>query len=270
MKDYREMQLQWCLEEKRKELSYFIDSKELSLPEKMREGDYIEVLHLNGNEYTELEDISLLEELPNLKTLSFDFITTIKDFRPLERLPNLKKLTIRNSSFDFNVLDEISLLDELHLINYNSHILDCERIAKQSTLKKLSLNCIGYENEESLRTLSGLTSLSLRRMVPLANSKTLNFLKQFPKLEHLAFEIMLLSGYSDVSTVLELKELKSLRVKEYSSYYEIKGGNHDWLTIDFINKIKNLEKLTLEECSLLDEENIKERLSGIKDVEIIG
>lgn len=90
MKDYREMQLQWCLEEKRKALTYYINENELSLPEKMREGDYIEVLHLKGNENTKLEDISLLEELPNLKILSFNFITTIKDFSSLERLPHLK------------------------------------------------------------------------------------------------------------------------------------------------------------------------------------
>lgn len=58
-------------------------------------------------------------------------------------------------------------------------MLDCERIAKQSKLKQLSLNYTGYENEESLRTLVDLTSLSLRRMIPLANSKSLNFFLGF-------------------------------------------------------------------------------------------
>jgi len=268
---YRFHQLELCLESKTKFLNFFtVEENGVSLPERMRACDFIEMLNLIGNEYSILEDISLIENLPDIKTLSFQQITTVKDFESLSNLPNLKKLTIQNSYFDLDIIEKLPLLDELTLDNFSDPAIaiDCEKIAKQTELRHLGLQCVGYYNEDSLSNLKNLTSLNLRCNIPLANAKTLNFLKHFPKLEHLEIEVLVCSGYSDVSALQELPVLKSLKVKTYDAKAELEYQDHDWLTIDFIKNIKSLEKLTLEDCYLLDEEDIQGRLGEVEYIEI--
>lgn len=250
MMGYRAGQLDLCLKHRDHFLSYYLTGNDLSLPERMKECDFINTLHLIGNEYTTLEDISLIEDLPNIKKLSFWGIKTIKEFKSLTTLSKLKSLSIEMSLIDLDIIKQLPLLDELHLDNFSQPTIsiDCEKIAKQTNLRNLSLKCAEYFNEEHLTDLSNLTSLSLRQNLPLPNSKTLKFLKQFPSLQHLAIEVLIYSGYSDASTILELDRLQSLTVKGYDGREEFEYQGHDWLTVDFINKLRG--KITLEECWL--------------------
>jgi len=268
---FRFHQLELCLEHQHNFLSFYTAEKNrLSLPDKMRGCGFIETLNLIGNEDTILEDISLIEELPNIENLSFQNITTVKNFESVSKLPNLKKLSVNNSYFDLDLIEKLPLLDELHLENYSDPliIIDCKKIATQTNLSHLSLQCADYKNEAFLSKLKNLTSLGLRCNVPPANGKTLDFLKQFPKLEDLEIIVLLYSGYSDVSALQYLPTLKNLTIKKYDAEHELKFQDHDWLTIDFINGIKSLEKLTLEECYLSDEKDIRSRLKTVEYIEV--
>jgi Leucine-rich repeat (LRR) protein len=251
---FRARQLDLCLEMRTNFLTYYVKDRELSLPERMKECDFIDTLALVGWEDTELKDISLLEHLPNVESISFCGIQTVEDFNPLRKLPKLKKLSIQNSLCDLDIIEKLPPLAALHLSNFSGEMLiDCKKLVTQTKLKALSLCCLEYYNEEYLKNLTNLKSLSLRRNMPLENSKSLDFLRQFPNLECLSIEVIVYSGYSDVNAIRALKHLKHLHIKGY----EAALASNDWLTPEWLDSLPALDKLHLEDCQLSEEEDFE-------------
>ena len=181
----------------------------------------VETLEIDGTgEINDLRDapatgqnINFLKGWSGLRSLIFSEISFgnywESDF--LKDVPELRELAIRGDDGSYN-RTEIAYLESLrHLerleVNLDTNTLDV--IADMDTLKVLDLDGGNYHqrNIEQLAKLTQLETLILHRIA--ADYVSLDWVKQFPKLQHLSIESL---DLQDISALGDMPNLQSLEL----------------------------------------------------------
>lgn len=247
-----------------------------------------------------LNNLKFLNSLDNLDTLSLRKILTIKDFNFLDNknistlnisqldnlasfdgisnLTNLKNLNLHNIGCEFKADDfeDINKLDKLENLN----ILDLF-IAKdicKLNLKNLSNLEIGdlYEikNLDCLSNLPNLKNLTIHDLDALENT---NGMKNLDSLQSLSifnliykdqlFDSLLYMDNLQYVEIFDIYKLKDINFLKNSNIKSLILSNLDELSdISAINSLKSLENLTVNNCSNINKNELKEILKNNKNI----
>ena len=152
-------------------------------------------------------DISVLEGLANLTTLSLGYNREISDFSVLGKLTNLRELTLRH-----NMIGDISMLGSLtnltYLDLYSNGIKDISILGNLTQLTYLDLGFNSMIDDISiLENLTNLTSLSLY----FTGISDINVLENLGSLSWLELGA---TNISDISVLANLTNLQTLGLQD--------------------------------------------------------
>ena len=226
---------------------------------------------------TNLEDISLLDELKNidsLKNLNLG-VNKIKNLEPLKNLTNLKYLDLRNNLiFDISPLKSLTKLETLYLMN--NDIIDITPLASNKNLVYLSLKnnpkIDGDRNnydEQGIKDLDEIGKILDRNGTIYLDSEQLDLFHNYRNInlsnENLS-TLDILDGMTQIENLnlggnkLTLEDEKSQEI--LSSMKNLKYlylENNQLTDISAINNLKNLNTLYI-----MGNENIN--LGQIEDI----
>ena len=133
--------------------------------------DTIKTLNLWGNN---LEDISLISEMPSLEIISLSN-NNIKDIKPLKNLNNLKEIYLQNNIIsDFNQIEYLKNFKKLEILNLSEN-----PISKQQNYRQKILNIL-----PNLKKLDGIENNNnnfQHSKFPFHQNPFMLFKKIFPK-----------------------------------------------------------------------------------------
>lgn len=136
-----------------------------------------------------LSDLTLLQEMHGLTTLSLSGCTEVKDLKPLQSLQRLTSLDLSwcKGITDLSPLQSLQELTDLNL-SHCEGITDLEPLQGLPNLKSLNLSgSINITDFNKLQSLEGLTSLNLNWCVQITDDSFLNNLKGLTTLNRVGF-----------------------------------------------------------------------------------
>lgn len=187
-----------------------------------------------------LTDLSLLKELPSLKTLSLPLyspsVEQLCGFEALSTCPQLVALSLHRQSFDNLPDDLISRLESLTLC-YNEEGEDIPDLSLAVSLKYLELDeCSELLSIEEVASLENLEKLTIFNGCSIDDLSPLSELYSLEELRLIAC-----SRCWDFGPVSDLTALKNLSVSHTRAFTDL-----EWLS-----SLTNLTQLSLYECTRL-------------------
>ncbi len=199
----------------------------------------------------EFENLSFLENLPDIQDLYISNYYKLKDLSPISNLKKLRVLRLlypfRSARVRLKPLTELKQLEEFEIF----HVKDIEEIANFTSLKKITLLRLKCDNLDFLKPLINLEGIRLG-----ASDKITDFsgLYDLPRLKDGFF----IKDYKNTTAefISHLKKMEKLKVYDFNSLVEFPSlENLDNLTeleivnlkilknIDGVAKAKNLKEL---------------------------
>ncbi|MRV70252.1 hypothetical protein GJ700_00765 [Duganella sp. FT92W] len=204
-------------------------------------------------------DCAHLKNLPFVKNLELNCLSAVENFDTLRQLEHLKRLNV--GVFE---LDEIEFLSwpnlrnisDLCLSESRKNNIDLKFLSAFDKLTTLFLN--GHvKNIEAVGKLSKITELSLS----VTSKASIAFLNQLPRLRKLR---LILGGRENLDEVenYKIEELEIVRVKGFNGFKNLRKfinlrrllieDQIQIKSLDFANKLKELEEVRLINCKGLE------------------
>ena len=248
------------------EIKDFSDESEYVGTFSKNDFDYLSkvLVHAEGLEELSIQllepcDLTFLNQLSNLKSLSLEFKNQDEDFcHVLANLTSLEKLSIalHSPKTDLSFLENLTALKELSLIggiptelysnNFVSHIEVLERFSSLTslTIKKLNLT------DQDIQRLSHLTSLE---KLDLSGNKTLTDLSALSNLSNLTYldlsfnqisDIQVLSGFTNLEELdLSFNSITDITpIQSLTSLTILDVGSNEVSDIEGLANLDNLER----------------------------
>ncbi|WP_017218236.1 leucine-rich repeat domain-containing protein [Pseudoalteromonas sp. NJ631] len=231
---------------------------------------------LKLNQLRSVNDLGWLSFTPNLTELYIREMDNSTDFSALSELENMRDLTVYNDYSNF-ALDTLSKMQELETLNLEVSLFEASNEATLPNLKTLNVKSNRYSNMVNLTNFPALESAELLKEYHYSNEtkittldslgvntslKSLKF-SGFTELEDIAhvsqFENLetLFINYSqaaDISEVASLTKLKSLTLKNFSTFFRA----------DMLASLNTLERLEIKSSAIYcDDEELLKSLDGV-------
>lgn len=229
--------------------------------------------------FQRLIDISALEGIESIESITFVGCNSIKDFSPLKQLPNLKFFQVRMETYsikkdnmtsipDFSFLSDIERLKEIKIEGFKgkvelSFLANCKNLKHMSLARCIEIdditNLSGLDQLESLdlsyclsiKNLSPLSTLSYLRHLDLSMDRKTDLVRDLSVLKNLTqLEELNLKSCNSLSDLSILTELKNLKVLDISNCKNITD-------LTPLENLENLTKLILKGCDGLDYDKAK-------------
>lgn len=184
---------------------------------------------------TALKDISFVEQLPLLRSLTLEQNTELSNWQPLGHLSALEQLHLKTSPVD--TLPELGELTQLQRLSLEG-VRDLQPLASLANLQELTL--AGTSARADLRPvaqLSQLASLSLSEGTVMEDSIVQLF--SLPALKHLQLAHMTI--YVDMNGLAQMNQLEELRISQSSLP----------LNLASLSALNQLEVLALNQTSFI-------------------
>jgi Leucine-rich repeat (LRR) protein len=198
----------------------------------------LETLNLKSNKKLNVDTISKLNELPNLKYLDLSS-TPVDDLSVLSGLIHLQSLKLQmNCKYNgFANVDGLKSLTNLKELDLSDNIIDDVNGLKDLTnLEKLSLEDTGLKD---ISTLSGLTNLQYFNL----NRNDIEDISSLSGLTDLQYLDLGRNPVSNISALSKLTNLQTLLLSKYSASSSI---HYDKISdISALSGLKNLTTLDL-------------------------
>lgn len=236
--------------------------------------EQIEVLSVNS-----FSDLKGIEHFTGLKKLYLEGADANK-FHLLTKCENLEALyciEIRGTN-NFSVLDELTNLKTFYVEDPMGSISDLNFIASFKQLENLAIVKTDITN---LNFLKGMQSLKSLRLSENGELKDFGVFSELSGLTYLDFDLGALYGnqpeYAEIGKLRNLKYLSLDTVYNLDFLYELPQLEELSVRICFysdilkpVQKMSNLRSLTLQNCSLKDEEDFSclKELSQLKQLTI--
>ena len=204
--------------------------------------------------YGKMFDCEILYDLPDVKNLKIDCMEECENFHALYKLENLEKLGIG--------VDRLSVTDWLEKIKYDNLIeltvgessckVDLSELKKYLKLRDLHI----VKSCKNLESIAVNKSIQCLRLSSIPKVCDLNFINQMMQLSELS---IILGGREHLQFIegLNLKVLEIIRVRGLSTVVEI-------------GSLKELESLRIEDQIRIDEINLGDQLTKLKELAIVN
>jgi protein phosphatase 1 regulatory subunit 7 len=223
--------------------------------------------------YSSIFDCDVLQKIPDVKGLYLDCMQDVKNIHSLATLKHLLMLRL-----DIDSLNETEIL-------YNSNLYGLITLIVSGGKKGINLEYLRdyknlsslvvsgkMKNIEKIASVSGLEFLSLNSV-----TSSIDFINELKKLRTLKFLLGAREGLNEIDKN-EIEHLEIVRVRKFhdigniSKFTKLKKliieDLAQLLTIDFQNKLENLESVKISNCKNLSNLNGLENLPSLKELMI--
>ena len=216
---------------------------------------------------TNAVDLSPLKKLKKLETLSVSVTKDGQkpDLSVLSEIPSLKSLSVSGMEPDINLLKKIEKLDSLYLSN--TTVTELQAISEMKQLTSFGLSSAELDDDSPLAGMTQLRELNLYNV----EIGDLSFLSRMKDLESLSLGSLPIADLSFLSELKKLKEM-SLSTLPVSDFHVIESlpsletltlGSQGISDLSFLSGKTSLKELSLYDNAILD----LSALSGLNNLE---